>query len=106
MISNLASRGLQLQTLDKYHDLKQQRGRLEAFGFRDETQRSGGADAADIDFIWRRWITQEEKERVEQLEWMDEVEEFVLLAKHYCISWGWRGFAGESPWDELLRPSV
>jgi [phosphatase 2A protein]-leucine-carboxy methyltransferase len=106
MISNLASRGLQLQTLEKYHDLKEQIGRLRTYGFGGESQRSsGGAEAADIDFIWQKWISSEEKERVEGLEWMDEVEEFVLLAKHYCISWGWRGFAAESPWKELPLPS-
>lgn len=105
MISNLAARGLQLQTLEKYHDLKEQRGRLKACGFGDAPQ-GGGAESADMDFIWQRWTSQEEKERVEGLEWMDEVEEFVLLAKHYCLSWGWRGFEVDSPWGELPHPST
>lgn len=103
MINNLAARGLQLQTLQKYHDLKEQRGRLEACGFGKSPQ--GGAESADMDFIWQRWISSEEKERVEGLEWMDEVEEFVLLAKHYCLSWGWRAFGEDSPWNELPHPS-
>ena len=105
MISNLASRGLQLQTLERYHDLMQQAGRLKSYGFVDTLQPpGGGAAAADVDFIWHKWISSDEKERVEALEWMDEVEEFVLLAKHYCIAWGWRGFAPDSSWSELPCP--
>ena len=104
MISNLASRGLQLQTLEKYHDLSQQAERLRSHAFSTQ-QGNGGAEAADMDFIWHQWIAMEEKERVEGLEWMDEVEEFVLLAKHYCLAWGWRGFASDSPWSELPHPS-
>ncbi|KAJ9601924.1 carboxy methyl transferase for protein phosphatase 2A [Cladophialophora chaetospira] len=106
MISNLANRGLQLQTLEKYHDPVQQTARLNSYGFGPRQLQSGDDGlAADIDFVWRRWISAHEKERVEGLEWMDEVEEFVLLAKHYCIAWGWRGFALESPWEDLPRPS-
>ena len=104
MISNLATRGLQLQTLEKYHDLDEQRGRLIAHGFAEESH-SGGAEAADIDFAWRTWISAEEKERIERLEWMDEVEEFVLLAKHYCISWGWRNFGADASWKVLPHAS-
>ena len=106
MISNLASRGLQLQTLEKYHDLDQQMARLRTHNFGRQSQLSGeGCQAADIDFIWRRWISGNEKQRVENLEWMDEVEEFVLLARHYCISWGWRGFGAGSSWEHLPCPS-
>jgi [phosphatase 2A protein]-leucine-carboxy methyltransferase len=107
MISNLASRGLQLQTLEKYHDLSQQRERLRRYDFgADNLEPCRGAAAADIDFIWSRWISAEEKERVESLEWMDEVEEFVLLAKHYCISLGWRGFPADSTWTEIPWPTT
>ncbi|OCT47256.1 Leucine carboxyl methyltransferase 1 [Cladophialophora carrionii] len=107
MISNLASRGLELPTLEKYHDLQEQIGRLRTFGFGGGSPLScDGAGAADIDFIWQKWISAVEKERVEGLEWMDEVEEFVLLAKHYCISWGWRGFAAGSPWKDLPAPAA
>jgi len=106
MISNLATRGLQLRTLERYHDLKHQRKRLMACGFSAKTEGSGGgAEAADINFTWRKWISAEEKVRVEELEWMDEVEEFVLLAKHYCVCWGWRGFVADDLWKHLPSPS-
>ncbi|TKX27009.1 leucine carboxyl methyltransferase [Elsinoe australis] len=38
----------------------------------------------------KMWITPQERERVERLEWLDEVEEWKLLASHYCVAWGWR----------------
>ncbi|KAK4944535.1 carboxy methyl transferase for protein phosphatase 2A, partial [Elasticomyces elasticus] len=64
MISNLVSRGIQLKTIEKYADLDKQRIRLETLGF--------SAQTADVEFIWKSWISQEEKERIEALEWMDE----------------------------------
>lgn len=100
MVSNLMSRGIQLQTLEKYSGLPEQRQRLEAHGFNEDGVGSG-AEAVDINFIWQNWTTAEEKERVDGLEWMDEVEEFVLLAKHYCVSWGWRGYEEGSCWRKL-----
>lgn len=84
MVSNLAARGIQLQTLHRYASLEAQRARLREHGL------SSGQAAADIDFIWERWVSEEEKERVSSLEMLDEMEEWRLLARHYCIAWGWR----------------
>lgn len=84
MVSNLASRGIHLQTLHKYDSLEAQRVRM-----REQGLWSGQA-AADIDFIWERWVDDDEKERVASLEMLDEMEEWQLLARHYCIAWGWR----------------
>lgn len=84
MVSNLASRGIVLQTLERFSTLSRQRQRLRDCGF-TTTQR-----AADVDFIWENWISEDEKERVAGLEMMDELEEWHLLAQHYCIAWGWR----------------
>jgi len=106
MVSNLMTRGIQLQTLQKYAGLEEQRERLRTHGFDGDSYGSAnGAEASDVGFIWRKWIALEEKERVEGLEWMDEVEEFNLLAKHYCICWGWRGFDDDSLWRALPRPT-
>ncbi|KOC11766.1 Leucine carboxyl methyltransferase superfamily [Aspergillus flavus AF70] len=84
MVSNLATRGIHLQTLHQYASLAAQRKRLREQGFRE------GQAAADVDFIWERWVSEEEKERVSGLEMLDEMEEWRLLAQHYCIAWGWR----------------
>jgi O-methyltransferase involved in polyketide biosynthesis len=102
MVSNLTARGIQLQTLEKYADLREQRERLEQAGFAAD---GGGAQAADVDFIWREWVNEKEKERIDGLEWMDEVEEFVLLGKHYCVAWGWRGFPDGDVWKALPAPA-
>lgn len=88
MVSNLATRGIQLQTLHKYATLKAQRTRLHEQGF------VTGQAVADIDFLWERWVDEQEKERVSRLEMLDEMEEWQLLARHYCIAWGWRDDAG------------
>ncbi|KAJ5131167.1 uncharacterized protein N7515_007206 [Penicillium bovifimosum] len=98
MVSNLATRGIQLQTLHKYASLEAQRGRFREQGF------GTGQAAADIEFIWNRWVREQEKDRVASLEMLDEMEEWQLLARHYCIAWGWRdrddvsAFAG---WKDL-----
>jgi len=94
MITNLMSRGIQLQTLEKYSDLLSQQERLTSRGF--------GARAADVEHIWRNWIAPDEKDRIDRLEWMDEIEEFLLLAKHYCILWGWKNYDDQSRWLALL----
>ena len=83
MVSNLAARGIVLQTLQKYHSLAIQRARLQEHGF-------AGTAGADVDFLWENWVSAEEKRRVATLEMVDEVEEWRLLAQHYCVAWGWR----------------
>lgn len=91
MVSNLAARGIVLQTLQKYHSLDVQKARLRNHGF-------SSAEAADCNFLWENWITAKEKERIAELEMVDEVEEWILLAKHYCVVWGSRGI-NDSVWE-------
>lgn len=84
MISNLQTRNIHLPTLTSYPELGDQRARLIAYGLKDS------AKAADTNFIWKTWISEDEKERVASLEMLDELEELELLLKHYCFAWGWR----------------
>jgi [phosphatase 2A protein]-leucine-carboxy methyltransferase len=84
MTSNLASRNIRLPTLSAYPGLADQRTRLKTYGFVD------GARAADTEWLWRQWVSEEEKERVAGLEMLDELEELELLLRHYCVAWGWR----------------
>jgi len=88
MVSNLAARGIVLQTLDRYSSRTRQKARLRRAAFSDRQM------AADVDFIWERWVSNAEKERVAGLEMLDEIEEWRLLAQHYCIAWGWRNGEG------------
>lgn len=93
MIRNLTTRGIVLQTIEKYSDMEQQLQRLTDLDF--------DARAVDTNFIWQNWVDQDEKDRIDKLEWMDEVEEFELLAKHYCVGWGWKGFQSDTSWQTL-----
>lgn len=95
MIQNLASRGIVLKTLKKYSTLERQRMRFKMLGF------TGGQDAADVYFVSENWIAEEEKERIARLEMLDEVEEWRMLARHYCIAWAWRG-EGFEGWESAV----
>lgn len=94
MISNLGSRGIHLQTLKRYSTLEAQRQRLRLAGFKD------GQGARDVYELWESnaWVSEAERERVEKLEWLDEIEEWKLLASHYCVAWGWRGDVVGEAW--------
>lgn len=97
MVTNLASRGIHLQTLKRYSSLDAQRQRLRLAGL------STGQGARDIFQLWETdpWVNTPERERVEKLEWLDEVEEWKLLSSHYCVAWGWRGDFFTEPWQTL-----
>lgn len=100
MISNLSTRHIRLPTLSAYPGLGDQRARLKAYGFVD------GAKAADTEWLWREWVSEDEKERVAGLEMLDELEELELLLRHYCVVWGWRD-CGDSvfskAWGEVKQ---
>ena len=95
MVSNLASRGIVLQTLQKYSSLDAQIARLKSYGL------EGGQRAVDVDFLLKCWVDEDEKARVAQAEMLDEVEELKMLLQHYCIAWGWRDSseAGARNWN-------
>ncbi|TRX93684.1 hypothetical protein FHL15_005360 [Xylaria flabelliformis] len=83
MVSNLAARHIRMPTLEDYADISKQEARLRDAGF-------DTAHSLTIERIWEDWVSPEEKERVDGLEGLDEVEEWNLLAGHYSVSWGWR----------------
>lgn len=89
MFQNLASRGLYMPTVKEFPTFSSQMERLKELGF------TSGQNCADVDFLWNRWITRQDKERVNGLEMLDEVEEWELLARHYLVAWAWK----ELPWE-------
>jgi [phosphatase 2A protein]-leucine-carboxy methyltransferase len=97
MVSNLSSRGIELRTLKRYCSLDAQRQRLRLAGF-DE-----GQGARDVHQLWSSddWVSKSERERIDRLEWLDEVEEWKLLASHYCVAWAWRGAEFQSAWSAI-----
>lgn len=84
MVKNLARRGIVLRTLEQYGTLSRQRQRFRDAGF------TAGQGVVDIDHVFEHWIDATERERVAALEMLDEVEEWRLLARHYCVGWAWR----------------
>jgi len=88
---------IHLQTLKRYSSLEAQRERMRIAGFTD------GQGAMDVSQLYQHvgWITEKERERVEKLEWLDEIEEWKLLAGHYCVAWGWRGEVFGQAWHGL-----
>lgn len=94
MVSNLAARGIVLQTLHKYSSLEAQRARLKMYGFEN------GQRAVDVSFLHSLWISDTERERISKVEMLDEVEELNLLMQHYCIAWGWHDGGNSSIWNE------
>lgn len=51
---------------------------------------NGGIGLADVNHLWEKGVPAEEKARVAGLEMVDELEEWELLAAHYCVVWAWR----------------
>ncbi|TGJ86220.1 hypothetical protein E0Z10_g2511 [Xylaria hypoxylon] len=80
MVSNLAARRIRMPTLEEYTDPSTQEARLRDAGF-------DSVHSLTIERIWEDWISPDEKERVDNLEGLDEVEEWSLLADHYSVSW-------------------
>lgn len=93
MVSNLAARKIKMPTLEDYKDPAEQEERLRQAGFNSVAQKT-------VDSLWEHWVAWEEKERLDGLEGLDEVEEWLLLAAHYIVAWGWRG-KGFDAWPRL-----
>lgn len=105
MVQNLRARGIVMPTMQKYKNLEDQIQRLKALGFKG-LEGDAGARAETIKNIWDTWISDDERERVDSLEGLDEVEEWVLLAKHYAVVWGWRAEIGFARWKVPHTPRV
>ncbi|KAK8051908.1 leucine carboxyl methyltransferase [Apiospora rasikravindrae] len=93
MVANLAARRIHMPTLEVYREPADQEARLTEAGFQT-------SKAMTVEAIWKQWISPEEKERVDELEGLDEVEEWNLLADHYVVAWGWRG-NGFQAWNDI-----
>jgi len=99
MVANLAARNIVMPSLKLYKTLNDQKLRLSELGFRGENSASG-QEGETIENIWAQWIAGQEKERVDGLEGLDEVEEWQMLARHYSIVWGWKGSTAWQSWSD------
>lgn len=87
MASNLASRGINLMTFQKQATVDSKiRFFTKAGGLQNalatDIATVGGYSGANHELPW---ISDSERTRIRQLELIDEVEEIILLFKHYCI---------------------
>ena len=96
MERNLSLRGITLPGLKEFPSLEKQKDRLSNL-FRNGER--WASKAIDFNMIWRFWLDRYEKQRIEWLEMLDEVEEWETMAEHYCIAWGWRG-GNKIDWQE------
>lgn len=90
MATNLATRGINLMTFQKFPTLASKVSFLvEECGlkraFATDIATVGGYDETHQQ---DEWIDTLDRNRIRQLELIDEVEEIVLLFKHYCICFG------------------
>ncbi|KAG5518194.1 hypothetical protein PMAC_003380 [Pneumocystis sp. 'macacae'] len=87
MVKNLASRGISFKTLDTYSTIEKQCTRLFDLGFTTYQK------AVSIKQIFDEWSDHDDKIsnllRISKVEFLDEIEEWNLLASHYCVAWGW-----------------
>ncbi|KAJ3331960.1 hypothetical protein HDU76_001688 [Blyttiomyces sp. JEL0837] len=83
MIENLKLRNIYLPGLESTPTLDSHKSRYVECGF------NGGTGAIDILDFYDRVLDHEERDRVAKLEIFDEVEEWRMFGKHYCVSWGW-----------------
>lgn len=79
MLANLAHRGIKMRQMaplaGQLAQLQQELGHVTRF-------------AADTDFIYNHWVSKQEQARISGLELVDELEEWVLLARHYVLMVG------------------
>ena len=82
-----------LLSLEVYKEPADQDARLREAGFEN-------VRTMTVEDMWKTWVPAQEKERVDDLEGLDEVEEWNLLASHYIVAWGWRG-GGFDRWEAM-----
>lgn len=85
MVQNLAMRGIRLPGMLGFPTLDSHKQRL--------LSTSLGLDSSEYTTVgqwWKDRVSSEEKEQLRAVEMVDEEEEWVLLAAHYGLVWGWR----------------
>lgn len=95
MTSNLAARRIHMPSLQRYPTPVDQESRLRSYFSQIQE-----VNSKTIDAIWDDWVMPEEKQRLDHLEGLDEVEEWKLLASHYLVVWGSKG-TGWGSWKRL-----
>ncbi|KAG5418427.1 PPM1 [Candida metapsilosis] len=91
MYHNLQGRGLNLQTFDKYPNLEsrlkflQQECKLTKLRMTSLSNIGGYSRNQSME---ESWIDSKDLQRINSLEFVDEIEEIRLLLEHYCLCYG------------------
>ncbi|KAI9031931.1 leucine carboxyl methyltransferase 2-like protein [Phycomyces nitens] len=94
MLKNLQERSIELKGIHAYPDLKAQEQRFMGLGWKK-------AKAVDINELHDNWLNRTDRNRIAQLEILDELEEWHLLASHYCIAWAYKTDDPDSVWGSI-----
>ncbi|KAI9253404.1 S-adenosyl-L-methionine-dependent methyltransferase [Phascolomyces articulosus] len=89
MIRNLQSRRIELKGIHAYPELKDQETRFTRLGW-------DGAKAVDTKAIHDQYLERSDISRMARLEILDELEEWHLLAAHYCVAWAFKSATAKS----------
>ncbi|KAJ1564387.1 hypothetical protein HK096_008231 [Nowakowskiella sp. JEL0078] len=79
MLQNLEAQNVDLRGIYEYHNLETQERRY----LKSTWKR---AKSISIDQLYEEYVSKDEKERIRNLEIFDEVEEWNMLARHYCLT--------------------
>jgi len=80
MLQNLKNRNIELRGVHAHPTVSSQRERYLSAGFRS-------VQVVDMDECFETYVSAEEKARLTKCEMMDELEEWRLLGRHYCLAW-------------------
>ncbi|KAI8054515.1 S-adenosyl-L-methionine-dependent methyltransferase [Syncephalis plumigaleata] len=94
MIQNLRNRQIELPGLAVYPSVASQETRF-------LTNQWNAAHGITIAHAHDHCIPASEQQRIAQCEWLDEIEEWNLLARHYAIVWAWH--TTNSEFSQLLN---
>ncbi|KAK9451136.1 S-adenosyl-L-methionine-dependent methyltransferase [Limtongia smithiae] len=95
MVNNLAARGISIPAMMEYTSLGAQLARLRGLLLNSYTPPPSdtrapttiAGAAADLKFVHDKWTSPTDLARIDDLEILDEREEFDLLARHYGFYW-------------------
>ncbi|CAG8492454.1 11815_t:CDS:2 [Scutellospora calospora] len=83
MLQNIKLRNIELRGIHAYPNLESQKDRYLSRGWIH-------AEAVDMNEVYDLYIDPKEHIRISKLEMLDELEEWHLLASHYCIAWAYK----------------
>eukprot|EP01112_Ceratiomyxa_fruticulosa_P023189 TRINITY_DN876_c0_g2_i1.p1 TRINITY_DN876_c0_g2~~TRINITY_DN876_c0_g2_i1.p1 ORF type:complete len:348 (-),score=56.35 TRINITY_DN876_c0_g2_i1:63-1106(-) len=80
MVSNLEAKGCPLLSIAEFHDIPTQKQRYTSQGW-------NRVEILDMNDIYDHYISADVKRRIETIEHLDELEEWVLIQSHYIYVW-------------------